>query len=394
MTRLGWIEIENFRGISHLRYEPKQINLLIGRNNSGKTSILNAVYSNLTGRFEDSSRGYEGFYRMYDVKLGTSVAKITSNQHSLILYGTGTPLPADIAALVSSRYSAAMEMTYDELNLSKDTLEGFYAYLKDTFPISVSVHDGSVSVLIDPLDTRLSDTNVREKYREWTHKVISSQVIPRGKQEPQYYNYYGMKYYDIVPHIVHFINLGISSAVPKNIVRVEDLNKVIGKYFEEGVELRELEEIAKEYRIVPHLDRLTAQGVYYKDEAGKITYLPYMLHGSGFFTLLMLLSKMKMAKDGILLIEEPENNLHPGYLSVFVEQVMVLAKKLNVQVFMTTHSYDLIEELASYPETEEEREMIQISRIVNRKGMHELYNYSSERALEEMVEFKMDLRGT
>ena len=124
MTRLGWIEIENFRGISHLIYEPKQINLLIGRNNSGKTSILNAVYSNLTGRFEDSSRGYEGFYRMYDVKLGASVAKITSNQHSLILYGTGTPLPADIAAFVSSRYSAAMEMTYDELNLSKDTLEG------------------------------------------------------------------------------------------------------------------------------------------------------------------------------------------------------------------------------------------------------------------------------
>lgn len=286
-----------------------------------------------------------------------------------------------------------MEMTYDELHLSKDTLEGFYAYLKDTFPISVSVHDGSVSVLIDPLDTHSSDTNVREKYWEWTHKVISSQIIPRGMQKSQYYNYYGMRY-DIVPHIVHFINLGISSTVPKNIVRVEDLNKVIGKYFEEGVELRELEEIAKEYRIVPHLDRLTAQGVYYKDEAGKITYLPYMLHGSGFFTLLMLLSKMKMAKDGILLIEEPENNLHPGYLSVFVEQVMVLAKKLNVQVFMTTHSYDLIEELASYPETEAEREMIQISQIVNRKGTHELYNYSPKQAFEEMVEFKMDLRGT
>lgn len=393
MTRLGWIEIENFRGISHLRYEPKQINLLIGRNNSGKTSILNAVYSNLTGRFEDSSRGYEGFYRMYDVKLGTSVAKITSDQHSLILYGAGTPLPADIAALVSSRYLAAMEMTYDELHLSKDTLEGFYAYLKANYPISVSVHDGRVSVLIDPLDTRLSDTNVREKYWELTQKIISSQVIPRGKQESQYYKHYGMRY-DIVPHIVHFINPGIFSAVPKNIVRVEDLNKVIGKYFEEGVELRELEDIAKEYRIVPHLDRLTAQGVYYKDEAGKITYLPYMLHGSGFFTLLMLLSKMKMAKDGILLIEEPENNLHPGYLSVFVEQVMVLAKKLNVQVFMTTHSYDLIEELASYPETEAEREMIQISQIVNRKGTHELYNYSPKQAFEEMVEFKMDLRGT
>ena len=91
--------------------------------------------------------------------------------------------------------------------------------------------------------------------------------------------------------------------------------------------------------------------------------------------------------------------MHPGYLQVFVENLMLLAKKLNVQVFMTTHSYDLIEAFANYSqfddaESIEERDLIQITRIVKRQDEHELYNYTPAEAFSEMVSMKMDLRGT
>ena len=56
MTKLEWIEIENFRGISHLMYEPKQINLLVGKNNSGKTSVLEAIYLRLTGKWDSENK--------------------------------------------------------------------------------------------------------------------------------------------------------------------------------------------------------------------------------------------------------------------------------------------------------------------------------------------------
>ncbi|WP_461752415.1 AAA family ATPase [Methanocorpusculum sp.] len=62
MTKIEWIEIENFRGISHLRYEPKQVNLLIGRNNSGKTIILDAIYANLFGKYDTADGLKELFY--------------------------------------------------------------------------------------------------------------------------------------------------------------------------------------------------------------------------------------------------------------------------------------------------------------------------------------------
>jgi len=169
--------------------------------------------------------------------------------------------------------------------------------------------------------------------------------------------------------------------------------------FEDDVKIIELETIIKERDIVPNLERLTEKGVVYKSSNGELTTLPYCMHGDGFFALLQLLYSIKDAAGGVLLIEEPENHMHPGYLSIFVEQLLEWAKELDIQVFMTTHSYDLIEVLANYSmhddtESAEEKKMIQISRIVKYQGEHEIYNYTPDKAFEEMVTFKLDLRGT
>lgn len=43
MTELEHIEIEGFEGLEHVEFEPSDINLITGRNNTGKTSFLEAV---------------------------------------------------------------------------------------------------------------------------------------------------------------------------------------------------------------------------------------------------------------------------------------------------------------------------------------------------------------
>lgn len=407
MTKLEWIEIENFRGISHLKYEPKQINLLIGRNNSGKTTVLDAVYTNLTGEYDDPRKDYEGFYREFDVKVGANSAKICSDLHSSELYAIHHSLPLEVQNIVDARLSAALRSVYTENNFSAQSYLSIYGFLRDKLPISVSSYDDQILIYLDPRDSRHADSTLRDEYRTIIDIIHSSRKSPtEGSSilnasdhggssifEPAIPYEYRMAREDIIPVLRKKIN---AQQFPKAevVVRVDDLSKLIGKFLEDDVRILELEKVVKEYGIVPNIERLTQKGVVYSSAAGEMSMIPYMLHGTGFFTLLKLLDVMQDAAGGVLLVEEPENHLHPGYLSVFVEQLMVLAKNLNVQVFLTSHSYDLIEELASYPETEEEREMIQISRIVNRKGTHELYNYSPERAFEEMVQFKMDLRGT
>ena len=37
------IKIKNFKGISSLEFNPKRINLIIGKNNTGKTSLIEAI---------------------------------------------------------------------------------------------------------------------------------------------------------------------------------------------------------------------------------------------------------------------------------------------------------------------------------------------------------------
>ncbi len=40
---------------------------------------------------------------------------------------------------------------------------------------------------------------------------------------------------------------------------------------------------------------------------------------------------MRKSQDGILLIEEPENHLHPEYLAILVETLFTYAPGLKVQ---------------------------------------------------------------
>lgn len=425
MTKLEWIEIENFRGISHLKYEPKQINLLIGRNNSGKTSVLDAIYTNLTGRY-DPREQYEKSYRQYDIKIGADFAKISSDIHEDILYKMDKTLPYDIQKEVDSRLYSALQILYEQMKLPNNTFEEVYAFLSDKLNISVSFHDDKMYVFFDPRELRYNKVDNRT-FTDLLQNIFDSADSSVNKRKtaqiilPSVDDYQGMnveksdirqnttkqttlidELHYIYRRTTYEIPLFLAEIINQNyetdqeiVVRVDDLSRVVSrKYFEDDVRILELETIIKDYNIIPKLERLTGKGVVYKSENGELTSLPYMMHGAGFFSLLKLIDNMKNASGGVLLIEEPENNLHPGYLSVFVEQLMDLAKKLNVQVFMTSHSYDLIEELASYHDTDKERSMIQISRIVNRKGIHELYNYTPEKAFNEMVTLKMDLRGT
>ena len=44
MAHIKWLDIESFRGIENLQLDDaRQINILVGENNTGKTSILEAI---------------------------------------------------------------------------------------------------------------------------------------------------------------------------------------------------------------------------------------------------------------------------------------------------------------------------------------------------------------
>ena len=63
MENLQWIEIKNFRGIKHAKLENFiSINVFIGRNNTGKSTLLEAIYLNGLMKDEFSDQWYHDFF--------------------------------------------------------------------------------------------------------------------------------------------------------------------------------------------------------------------------------------------------------------------------------------------------------------------------------------------
>ncbi len=87
--------------------------------------------------------------------------------------------------------------------------------------------------------------------------------------------------------------------------------------------------------------------------AGLAHPVPINSMGDGMLRILQLILKVFPAKDGFLLIDEFENGLHYSVQEKVWRMVFQLAEKLNIQVFATTHSWDCITSFAKVAQQRE-----------------------------------------
>ena len=82
--------------------------------------------------------------------------------------------------------------------------------------------------------------------------------------------------------------------------------------------------------------------------------VPVRLMGEGFNRLFELATAMGSARGGLMLIDEIENGLHHTVHGLVFSNILKLAKNFNVQIFATTHSLECIKEAyAAIGHTEE-----------------------------------------
>ena len=62
----------------------------------------------------------------------------------------------------------------------------------------------------------------------------------------------------------------------------------------------------------------------------------------------LLLANRKLKENSFLIIDEPEVNLHPEWQSKFAKILVLIAKKLNVSVYINTHSPLFIESVHAF----------------------------------------------
>ena len=62
----------------------------------------------------------------------------------------------------------------------------------------------------------------------------------------------------------------------------------------------------------------------------------------------ILLNHRKLKDNSFLIIDEPEVNLHPDWQVKFAEIIVFLAKRLNIHIYINSHSPMFIEAISIF----------------------------------------------
>ena len=342
MANINSIEINQFRGIRQLIISNfSKINLIVGDNNSGKTTFLEAVQllfaksqlssvkniiKQRTVLNVSESSFYTSFIKMFNV-----------NQESELL-------DFDIYA-VSNNGPIRFEMRGRER-----TISGEEALQMSTMSLGQKAHYKKESTVVPETAKLFSGSILSQNGKKPIEKDIhftsldNVSVGPVIKREVQYIPSFGHLRYDLLKNFVdnpEYKKLAIS------ILKQFD-DSIVDICYTKADDGCFLESI------------ITADGIN----------MPFSVYGDGVKKILYILNKLFDATDSILLIDEIETGLHKKYYDRLFPVVFELAKKLNVQLFIATHSMEAIDAILSYGNYENDSNDTEPIRVITLKKVY------------------------
>ncbi len=329
------LKIEGFRGFQNFEMANLgQINLLVGKNNSGKTSILEAiqflsVQNNLDIFLETIS--YRGEFAWLENKLAgrTKVFEICH------LFPGHEILPSQEIIIIGSRESHQESVT-----------------------ISVK----SIPIQLSPFSDKNDDLNNDNIFddEEWnklllsirwsqSQKPIELELLANGTLARD-----STRRMASLSRISH--KIGIDNKIELKFLTPFSLTSSDMAALFDNIVLSPLEDlIIESLKIIePKIERIASIGSGKYSTSNNLGVrggflikiknhdqpIPIGSLGDGFWRMLGLVLAMVNLENGILLVDEIDSGLHFTVMTDMWKVVWETAKKLNIQVFATTHSRD------------------------------------------------------
>ena len=168
----------------------------------------------------------------------------------------------------------------------------------------------------------------------------------------------------------------------------------------EAVRFSRLEAIGRESEVVdalkivePRLRRLTVldlgEGSSLYADLGQVPIVPLSLLGEGFGKLLTILSAILLRETEIFLIDEIGNGFHYSILVSIWKAIIDTATQQSVQVFATTHSWECIE--AAVKASEDHVAKLALFRLERHKNDIRVVDIAGSR-LRSAVDLEFELR--
>lgn len=350
------IEIKNFRGIDHLKMDDfSRINILLGQNSSGKSSVLECL---------------------------------------LLMMGMSNPdLPQTINSIRSRNYSSFADLNYMfhnyDLKIKPETSSVLFDNTKRHLSLELAyvfdekaqpdLQNGQIptsetKIFVNTLKM-LFDVEFGKQKR--THECCLT-VNPQG-----YISNRKLAEGYLEKNSVAFISSDLAARNPAN-----DLVELAKRRLKDIV-IEQLRHFDDRITTLEILDNVAYVGL-----EGITQLLAVNMQGDGLRRYLNIVAASANPMNNILLIDEIENGLHYSAYKQIWEAIFSLATTTNKQVFVTTHSKETLshlnEMLKEHPEYQQEMRLYTLANTP-KKG-HQAYKYTYE-GIKAACENDVELRG-
>ena len=298
--RFSSVRVERLRGIKSADVQDlSRINVFFGKNNCGKSTLLESIFL-LAGQSNPSlpvrinmARGYRNLQNPNDVSI--EFYDLDASQPILIESTGSESRHLEISLIRSNSHT----VNFKEEELPRSQMSEAY------FGVKLRFGGNKASEMVFMENSKEDDgkSYPDARYRE---RLNASLISPRNSS------------------VVHDI--------------VEGLAKIIANKQKDSI-------ISALRTIEPKLVDLLVVGDNILVDIGQDKYLPIQLMGDGMWRILSTIVHIYECKQGIILIDEVDNGLHPSAMPLLWKSIFTTAIENDVQVFVTTHNIDSIKGL-------------------------------------------------
>ena len=349
------IEIKNFRGIDHLTIDDfSRVNVLLGQNNSGKTTVLEAITMLMSMSNPDipqtinAVRARKPFSKFIDIQYYFNNLNVA----------TAPEVKAEQTDGNSRHISLALSYVFDELADPKNEPQQQMGTIKyvNTLEMNFDVSNGTS----------------KQSYQSWLRVNSQGLVVNRKVAD----GYLENKRAWLTPSDLMTSNLANDLAELFKRNRKDTILTLL-KLFDSHINGIEI----------------LTDDIYVGLE-GMTQMLSLSMMGDGLRRYLNIVAAAANPLIDMLLIDEIDNGLHYSVYKKLWQSLFALAKASEKQIFVTTHSKETLvhlnEMLEEHPEYQQEMRLYTLARTL--KNGHQAYKYTYE-GLSGACDNDVEIRG-
>lgn len=373
------LSIKNFRGIESLQLDKLQsINLLVGKNNVGKSTVLEAAFLlSGVGRpevllslgyargqvFQGNDETWRALFMEMDPAISIEIDG-QANRKRRHLKIEGLPPEGWQANPAGASNSGQNQLRSGTVGIAvpiSAVAMGSITTLPDDFAI------GKLQITQLATDGREIKTVIMRDSASGSMTVLPPPGLPA----------------EILPCV-----LIPGGAWPTHLELVMEISSLAEKKGEESL-IESLKFVDPRISRIEVLSKGTLPTIHL--DVGLKKLLPLAVAGAGTVRLFTIATKLVVVRDGLLLIDEVDNGLHHTVMDKLWDFLAVQAKRLNVQVIVTTHNDEMIQSAARCLRV---RGMpMGLFRVdVADDGKHRVTSYDAE-AIESVLESNFEVRS-